>query len=131
MVPKNKDDWCPWGGYRSTNNATAPDHYSIPHIHDFSNSLWGKIIFSKLGLARAFYHIPVEPKDSPKTVITTPIDPYEFFRMHFGLWNAAQIFQRFMDQVICGLNYVFVYIDDVPIASTNEREHREHLRIVF
>lgn len=51
--------------------------------------------------------------------------------MHFGLKNATQTFQLFIDSVFRGLNFVFVYTDDIPVISDNEKQHREHLRQVF
>ena len=51
--------------------------------------------------------------------------------MPFGLRNAAQTFQRFMDQVLRGLHFVYVYIDDLLIASASPQEHENHLRSVF
>ena len=51
--------------------------------------------------------------------------------MPFGLRNAGQTFQRFMDQVLRGLHCCFDYIDDVLIASTSEEDHKVHLRQVF
>ena len=46
---------------------------------------------------------------------------FEFIRMPFGLRNAAQSFQRFMDEVTRGLPFVFTYIDDLLIASGDTR----------
>ena len=51
--------------------------------------------------------------------------------MPFGLRNTAQTFQRFMDQVLRGLHFCYVYIDDLLIASSNPEEHKQHLRLVF
>ncbi|XP_053968992.1 voltage-dependent calcium channel type D subunit alpha-1-like [Anastrepha ludens] len=51
--------------------------------------------------------------------------------MTFGLRNAFQTFQRFMNKLFMNLDFVFVYIDDICVASVNETEHRKHLRIVF
>ena len=53
-----------------------------------------------------------------------PFGLYEFTRMPFGLRNAAQILQRFMDQVLCGLDFWYTYIDDVLIASKTTAEHK-------
>ncbi len=73
----------------------------------------------------------MDPPDIPKTAITTPFGLYEFVRMPFGLKNAAQTFQRFIDQVLCGLTFCYAYIDDVLVASTSPEEHLRHLQLVF
>ena len=48
-----------------------------------------------------------------------------------GLKNAAQAFQRLMDSVCAGLEFVFVYLDDILIASESESQHLEHLGVLF
>ena len=48
--------------------------------------------------------------------------------MNFGLRNAAQTFQRFMDKVVLGLDFVVVYIDDILVASSSHQQHKCHLR---
>jgi hypothetical protein len=51
--------------------------------------------------------------------------------MPFGLRNAAQSFQRMMDKVFAGLPFVFIYLDDILIASATFQDHQQHLRQVF
>lgn len=51
--------------------------------------------------------------------------------MPFGLRNAAQSFQRFMDQILRGLDFCYAYIDDLLVASKSMEEHQHHLRLVF
>ena len=43
--------------------------------------------------------------------------------MPFGLRSAGQSFQCFMDEVLEGLDYCFVYVDDVLIRSRTPEEH--------
>lgn len=71
------------------------------------------------------------PEDVHKTAITTPFGLFEFLRMPFGLKNAAQTFQRFIDTVLRGLPFAFAYIDDILVASATEDQHVDHLRQVF
>lgn len=131
MVPKKNGEWRCVGDYRFLNKVTVPDRYPIPFITDTNVNIAGCTVFSKLDLVRAFYQIPVYPDDVPKTAVITPFGLYEFLKMPFGLRNAAQSFQRLMDEVLRGLPFVFVYIDDVLIFSKSAAEHIEHLKIVF
>ena len=131
MVRSKNRPWRICGDCRSLNSRTVRDKYPIPYLQDYSMQLLGKRVFSKLDLHRAYYQIPVAPTDDIKTAVTTPFGLYEYVFMPFGLRNAAQSFQRFINRVMSDLDFIFVYLDDILIFSSTPEEHEKHLRIVL
>ena len=69
--------------------------------------------------------------DIAKTAIVTPFGLFEYLRMPFGLKNAAQTFQRFMDNVFRGTQFVYVCLDYILVVSSSTEEHCIHLRQLF
>ena len=117
MVPKPDGSWRPCGNYRSLNNVTKPDNYPLPNIRNFTNNLKHCTVFSKLDLVKGYHQVPMNSEDICKTAIVMPFGLFEFLSMPFGLKNAAQTFQHLMDRIFKGLPFVFIYLDDILVAS--------------
>ena len=131
MVPKADGSFRPCGDYRRLNTVTEDDRYPLPSIQDFTANLAGCTIFSKIDLVKGYHQVPMAEDDISKTAICTPFGLFEYIFMPFGLKNAAQTFQRLMDKLFRHLPFVFVYLDDILIASRDLAEHMRHLRQVF
>lgn len=48
--------------------------------------------------------------------------------MPFGLNNIGQMFQCLMNCVLKGLPFVFVYTDNILVASKEREDHLDHLK---
>lgn len=131
MEKKPNGDWRPCGDYRALNKATVPNRYPVPHVHDITHRLANKKVFSVIDLKKAYYHIPVEEQDIPKTAITTPFGSFEFLKMPPGLCNASQTFQQGADNLLRNHDFVINYIDDLCIASETMEQHIEDIKTVF
>ena len=90
----------------------------------------------KSSFSRLTWFVPTIKSLLPRmTLLRRPLSPhfglYEFCRIPFGLRNAAQTFQRFIDDVCRDLDFVFIFLDDILIASSSLDEHLQHLRSLF
>ncbi|CAG4987669.1 unnamed protein product [Parnassius apollo] len=128
IVPKKNGELRVCGDYRRLNSITTPDRYPIPRVRDFTHQLSDKTIFSTIDLNRAYQ---VRDEDIEKTAIITPMGFFEFPRMIPGLKNGGQTFQRFIHEVLHGLDFVFAFIDDLLVASPDKETHETHLRTVL
>ena len=126
MVPGDR----PCGDYHGLNTQTIPDRYPLPNIADFSARLHGSKVFTKLDLTKGYYQVPMSTGDIPQTAVITPFGLFQWLRMPFGLRNSGYTFQRLMDQILQGLPYCFVYVDDVLFSSPDSPElpSSEYLR---
>ena len=126
LVPKptrkGKREWRMCVDVRGLNAMTIKDKYRIPSMRELYRRLSGNTIFSNFDLRSAYYHIPIKEEDRHKTAfIADDGKLWEWNRMAFGFCNAPAVFQRAMDKVFEGLDFVVVYLDDIIVCSKNER----------
>ena len=119
------------GDYRRLNNVTVKDSYPMNNPQALTCLLHGTSVYSKLDLVRGYNQIPMDEASIGKTCVTTPFGSFEYKFMPFGLCNASQTFQRFMNELFGHLPFVYAYIDDILVFSTSKTEHIDHLKQVF
>ena len=131
VTTKPNGGWRVCGDYRRLNGLTTDDRYPVRSLQDFTAELHGKSVFSKIDLMKGYHQIPVADDDIGKTAVITPFGLFIFPRTPFGLKNAGQDFQRLMDAILGDLPRVYVYIDDILVASENMTQHLKDLEAVF
>ncbi|KAK8764311.1 hypothetical protein V5799_033086 [Amblyomma americanum] len=117
LVPRKTAGWRPCRDNRALNARTILDMYIVHHIEDFAHHFYGCHVISVLHLVKAYTQIPVHLDDILETAIITPFGLFEFSFMSFGLRNAGQTFQCFIDVVVRGIDFSFVYLDVILVFS--------------
>jgi hypothetical protein len=124
------------GDYRRINKFTKSDRYAMPTPEENFEAIGHAKVFSTLDLHSGYHQIGLREEDKEKTAFWG-IDKdgkdrlYQWKFLSFGLKNAPAEFQRVMDRVFSGLEFVKCYIDDIIVFSTSAQKHRTHLTEVF
>jgi hypothetical protein len=119
--------------YRSLNEVTIKNKYSLPRIEDLFDQMKGASVFSKIDLRLGYHQLKIRESDIPKTTFRTRYGLYEYTVMSFGLTNAPAYFMYLMNKVFMEYldRFVVVFIDDILIFSKTMEEHEEHLILVL
>ena len=131
MVKKPSGKYRLCADFVALNKILKVTRYALPNINDFSSMAHGCSWFSSMDIKDAYYHIPVDPADSHKLTITTPLGNYKYLYLPMGLATSSGYFQKLMNEVLSGLPRVFVYLDDIIIMSPDLDDHRKLLSLVF
>ena len=113
--------------YKQLNDNTIFYGYFLPHKETLIHTTRDKKSHSKFYCKSGFYEIKMDEESKPLTAFSTSQGHYEWNVLPFGLKNAPQIFQRKMDNMFKGYDFIHVFVDDMLISSENKEQHLEHL----
>lgn len=118
---------------RQVNEKQVRDSYPLPRIDACLDALSGATWFTTLDMRSGYHQIRLKPEDAEKTTFITRRGAFKFRVLPFGLSNGPSAFQRVMDIVLSGLNYLtcLAYLDDIIVFSQDLGSHLERLEELF
>ncbi len=134
LVPKKDGTLRPVIDFRHASAVTLDEHYLSTVLNDLLMSLGREnSIFSSLDLPSGYWQMELEPASQEITAFSTPSGCCQWPRMSFGSKSAPLTFQKMMNYLFEGLlgNSVFVYLDDLSIASRDPETHLKNLEAVL
>ena len=132
-VPKKNGELRICVDYRELNKRTAKNSYPLPLPDEVQDRIGNAQVYSKFDCRKGFWQVPVAAEDRHKTAFSPGpgFGLFEFCQLPFGLSGSPGTFHLLMDQVLRGLSFVMVYVDDILVFSPSVSMHRKHLQAVF
>ena len=116
------------------NMHTKKDSYPLLWIQEALESMAGVVHFSMMDFKSRFWQVEMAPGSQQYTTFTVGnMGIYKFTHMPFGLYNVPVTFQFLMQNTLGELNltYCIIYLDYMTVFGCSEKEHLEHLHVVF
>ena len=131
-VPKNDGQTRSCGDYSVTLNPSLKvPQFPVPLPEDVFRKLNGGKLFTKLDLTNAYQQMPLDPESQEYVKINTHRGLYRYKLLPFGIASSPAIFQRTMEIILQGLEYVAVIQDDILISGLDDSHHLSNLEKVL
>jgi hypothetical protein len=110
--------------YRKLNSLTKTDAYPLPRTDDILNKLNGAKWFCKIDLLSSYWQVGMTDRAKERSAFCVKGGLYEWNRMPFGLCNSPSTFERLIENVLLGLNWIscLCYMDDIILFAETELE---------
>ena len=120
------------GDFKITVNPSLETmRYPLPKIENLLASMGGASLYTKLDLREAFQQLKIDKPSQDIMTLSTHKGQYAFTRLSYGITIAPMIFQSVLEQILCGIDGVFVFQDDMLIAAKSVVTHNEILHEVL
>jgi hypothetical protein len=113
------------------NKAIKREYFSIPTYVDIMSKVRDAKGFSVLDTNNGFWNIELYESSSKLCTFNTPFGRYRFERLPFGLKCSSEIFQRKIVQCFEEIDGVEIYVDDILVWGTSQKDHDERLKLVL
>lgn len=105
---------------RMVNKAVTRIKHPLPTMDQLLPELNKCALFSRLDITNAFHQLELHPNSRSLTTFITHRGLYRYKRLVFGISCAPEIFQKTMEQILCGCEGVFNFIDDIIIFAPDK-----------
>jgi RNase H-like domain found in reverse transcriptase/Integrase zinc binding domain/Chromo (CHRromatin Organisation MOdifier) domain/Integrase core domain/Reverse transcriptase (RNA-dependent DNA polymerase) len=111
------------GDFRGLNARTTADRYPTDSMEDVYQILLKADLVTCLDGTEGYLAIPIQEKDRHKTAIRLPVSMetdglFQFNVCLFGLRNAGQAYDRWINRIVAGLDSVCSFRDDLFVTTT-------------
>ena len=120
-----------WRLQGTVNPAIQTEQFPIPTLEEIRGKVvtWKK--FTKIDLRSAYQQMVLDKASQQLCTINTHQRLFQYTRLPFGISSSPATWQRFIEQVLAGLNGTGVIMDDLLVGGVNDDEQMRNLEAVF
>ena len=121
-IPKNNRTLRFISDVKELNKRIKRKPFPVPKIQDLLSKLEGFKYATSLDLNMGYYHIKLCPFSRKLCTIVLPWGKYEYHKLPMGLCSSQHIFQKKINELFNGLEYIRTHIDALLIISNESFE---------
>ena len=107
---------------KDLNKAVKRPHFVHPTTEEILARMTNARYFTKLDASSAYWQVPLDHENSLLLTFNTSFGRFRFIRMPYGLSSASDVCQKYILQVIDGIDGVHNSQDDIIIWGQTEEE---------
>lgn len=115
----------------AVNQQIEIEQYPLPTRESLLHVVRHGKFFSTIDLKDAYLQMELDGDSKQIMVINTPLGLFQYQRLPYGIASAPAIFQKYMEQLLNGIEGCANYIDDIIISAPTLAEHFERLERVL
>ena len=133
VIKKFKKDFCVCVDYRALNVLIIKDRNCPSLIREILVKLCAIKYYIKLNVIIIFIKIRIRENDEEKTAFQIRYELYKYVVMLFGLYNAFDIFQFYINEVFREYlnDFCITYLNNILIYSNIKEKHTTHIQKIL
>ena len=116
---------------REANRAICRERHLSPTVEEIALDVNGCSVFSKIDLKQDYHQLLLHPESRKITTFSTHIGLYRYKRLNFGMSCSAEILQKQIAEVLCGIPGIRNISDDIYVRGKDVEEHNKRLELVL
>ena len=100
---------------RDLNEHLKRSHYPLPTFDQLIPDLHNAKVFSTFDVRNGYWQIKLTEESSYLTTFNSPFGRLRCLRLPFGLLSASEEHQRRMNDALCDLDGIKVFVDDILV----------------
>ncbi|XP_037942321.1 uncharacterized protein LOC119675205 [Teleopsis dalmanni] len=125
LVPKGDGSIRIYGDFRQAVNAQIDiEQYPLPIRENLFHKIHCGQHFTKIDLKDAYLQMELDDEAKTMMVVNTPLGLFQYQRLPFGIASAPAIFQRYLEQLLQGVEGCGNYLDLRTYISTTHQPPR-------